>query len=132
MKPSIFSLFIFFIVPTLASAQGLFEMSGTSKISYEVSSQRADKNAKSFCIQQGARNATLMGEYRYDYSEGTIECDVHGVCRRRTIFFASGTYQCSDQQLPTFDLEGNKCTPPEKPCRTSWDSIPYCTIKCEN
>jgi len=90
MKLSIYSLFTFFIVPTLASAQDLFEMSGTSKISYAVSAQRADQNAKNFCIEQGTRNATQKGKYRYNYSEGTIECDVQGVCRRRTIFFATG------------------------------------------
>jgi hypothetical protein len=71
-----------------------FEASGMSKTSAEVSAKIADNKAKEICMNEGAENFSRVGDYRYSYGEGTIECDVQGVCRRRTIYFAVGTYRC--------------------------------------
>jgi hypothetical protein len=65
-----------------------------SKSSYLVAAQIADNNAKETCMNDGAENVRREGEYRYSHAEGTIECNVQGVCRRRTFYFAVGTYSC--------------------------------------
>jgi len=71
-----------------------FEVSGMSKTSYLVSAQIADAKAKETCISDGAESTQRDGEYRYSYGEGNIECNVQGVCRRRTVYFTAGTYRC--------------------------------------